>query len=126
MSQSRDATTHTSIEFPEAVHSRLREISREPETVAATIDRALDALEREDALPASVRDELNRDEAERTFAREGITNYRVQNGTHARVAEHNRDGETLAATVDRALDALERNDDLPDAVAAAVSDAPEA
>jgi hypothetical protein len=36
--------------------------------------------------------------------------------THARLKRHCREGETLSGCVDRALDALEREDELPDAV----------
>jgi hypothetical protein len=45
------------------------------------------------------------------------TSTRLNNPTHQRVKEHNRESETLSATIDRALDALEREGDLPDAVA---------
>jgi len=44
------------------------------------------------------------------------TSTRLNNPTHARLKEHNRESETLSATIDRALDALEREDRLPDAV----------
>ena len=50
------------------------------------------------------------------------TNFRVPNETHGRIKDHNRDSETLAATIDRALDALEREQALPDAVEAALAD----
>lgn len=45
------------------------------------------------------------------------TNVRLNDATHARLSEHCRDGETLSGCVDRALDALEREGRLPDAVA---------
>jgi len=38
--------------------------------------------------------------------------------TKARLDAHNRDSETLGGTIDRALDALEREGELPDAVRA--------
>ena len=44
------------------------------------------------------------------------TNVRVHNPTHERLSSHNRDSETLAGTIDRALDALEREECLPQAV----------
>jgi hypothetical protein len=44
------------------------------------------------------------------------TNVRLADGTHDRLKDHCREGETLSAAVDRALDALEREDALPDAV----------
>ena len=50
------------------------------------------------------------------------TNFRVPNETHGRIKDHNRDSETLAATIDRALDALEREATLPDAVKEAMGD----
>jgi hypothetical protein len=48
---------------------------------------------------------------------ESHTNVRIHNPTHQRLKDHNRESETLAGTIDRALDALEREGDLPDAVA---------
>ena len=45
------------------------------------------------------------------------TNVRLVAPTHSRLKDHNREGETLSGTVGRALDALEREADLPDAVA---------
>lgn len=44
------------------------------------------------------------------------TSTRINNPTHGRIKEHNRESETLSATIDRALDALEREEQLPDAV----------
>jgi hypothetical protein len=48
--------------------------------------------------------------------RRPATNVRLVNPTHARLKAHTREGETLSGTVDRALDALERESELPDAV----------
>jgi len=50
------------------------------------------------------------------------TNTRINNPTHDRLKEHNRDSETLSATIDRALDALERETNLPDAVSEVLQD----
>lgn len=47
---------------------------------------------------------------------------RIADDTHARIHEHNRDGETLSGTIGRALDALEREDRLPDAVEEVLQD----
>lgn len=44
------------------------------------------------------------------------TNTRINQPTHERIKDHNRDSETLSATIDRAMDALEREDKLPEAV----------
>lgn len=50
------------------------------------------------------------------------TNFRIPNATHERVKAHQRDSETLGATIDRALDALEREAEYPEAVREAVKD----
>jgi hypothetical protein len=50
------------------------------------------------------------------------TNVRVHNPTHERLSQHNRESETLAGTIDRALDALEREQELPDAIREALHD----
>lgn len=44
------------------------------------------------------------------------TMVRLRNPTHGRLSEHSREGETLSGTVGRALDALERDQELPEAV----------
>ena len=50
----RDADTHTNFRVPNETHARIKDPNRASETLAATIDRALDALEREQALPDAV------------------------------------------------------------------------
>jgi hypothetical protein len=55
--------------------------------------------------------------------RRANTATRINDPTHARIKEHNRDSETLSATIDRALDALEREDALPACVEACIHDA---
>lgn len=54
--------------------------------------------------------------------RREATNVRLVDPVHARLKEHNREGETLSGTVGRALDALDREADLPDAVTAAMGE----
>jgi len=44
------------------------------------------------------------------------TSTRLRDETHSRVKAHCRDGETLSGCIGRALDALEREEQLPDAV----------
>jgi hypothetical protein len=44
------------------------------------------------------------------------TTVRLVDPTHDRLKDHNREGETLSGTVGRALDALEREAELPEAV----------
>lgn len=41
---------------------------------------------------------------------------------HSRVKEHARDGERLTDVIERALDALDREEDLPDAVTEVLRD----
>ncbi|AGC34595.1 hypothetical protein HSTV1_51 [Haloarcula sinaiiensis tailed virus 1] len=55
--------------------------------------------------------------------RRANTATRINDPTHSRIKEHNRDSETLSATIDRALDALEREDALPECVEACIHDA---
>jgi hypothetical protein len=51
-----------------------------------------------------------------------MTTVRLRGQTHERLKAHCRDGETLTGVVARALDALEREQELPDAVADALGD----
>jgi hypothetical protein len=48
--------------------------------------------------------------------RPDVVNVRLDEATHERLSDHCRERESLSATVDRALDALERERELPDAV----------
>jgi len=48
--------------------------------------------------------------------RPGHVQFRLHKPAHNRLTFHNRDSETLAGTIERALDALEREQELPDAV----------
>jgi len=48
---------------------------------------------------------------------------RLTESTHARLKTHLRDGETLSGGIDRALDALEREAELPTAVTEALRNA---
>jgi transposase len=57
---------------------------------------------------------------------ESNVNVQLDGATHARVTEHTRPGDTLSATIDRALDALEREAALPDAVTAALREGSDA
>lgn len=52
--ESRTAKTHTMVRLRNPTHSRLSNHSREGETLSGTVGRALDALEREQALPEAV------------------------------------------------------------------------
>jgi len=54
--------------------------------------------------------------------REQKVNMRLAESTHARLQNHQRHGETLSGAVDRALDALEREAALPDAVSEVLRD----
>lgn len=56
MSESRNTTK--SVKLTESTHTRLSEHCREGETLSGAIDRALDALEREEALPEAVTEAL--------------------------------------------------------------------
>lgn len=113
----RKADSHTTVEFSKATHARLTAAQRDSESIAATIDRALDAYEREQALPERVQWEMdNRVGIERPDA-EGTTNFRLWNSTHERLRDCEAGG-TFDATIAAALDALERETALPDAVAA--------
>ena len=60
--------------------------------------------------------------ADKEEYRRDATNVRLVDPVHGRLKEHNREGETLSGTVGRALDALEREGDLPDAVTAAMGE----
>lgn len=51
------------------------------------------------------------------------TTTRIVDPTHDRLKAHNREGETLSGTIGRALDALEREQALPDVVSEALDDA---
>jgi hypothetical protein len=117
----RKADTHTTVEFSKATHDRLTAAQRESESVAATIDRALDALEREQAMPAAVRDRLHGVVVPGSDAA-GRTNFRIWNTTHARLKGHTDGGDTLDDTISRALDALARGEHLPDVVAEVCGD----
>jgi len=112
----RQADSHTTVEFSKATHARLTAAQRDSESIAATIDRALDAYEREQALPERVRQEMDtRVGIERPDA-EGVTNFRIWNATHARMRDCDA-GATFDETIATALDALARADALPEAVA---------
>ncbi len=50
------------------------------------------------------------------------TSTRINKPTHNRIKDHNRESETLSATIDRAIDALEREERLPDAVSEVLRD----
>jgi len=52
--------------------------------------------------------------------RTATNNVRLTDRCHDRVSEQCRDGERLSDTIERALDALEREDQLPDAVTEAL------
>jgi hypothetical protein len=43
-------------------------------------------------------------------------NLKLVPAAHSRLKDHLRDGETMSGVIGRALDALEREDELPDAV----------
>lgn len=58
----RSAETHTSVRIHNPTHERIKAHNRESETLAGTIDRALDALEREAALPDAVAEVLREEE----------------------------------------------------------------
>jgi hypothetical protein len=58
----RDASTHTQFRIRNETHSRITTHQREAETLGATVERALDALEREQDLPAAVRQALRADD----------------------------------------------------------------
>lgn len=116
----RGADSHTTIGLPGATHDRLREHQRDSETLAATVDRALDALAREAALPDAVVARLPaRDSSPDTPIE---TNFRFPNATVRRLDGHKREGETWAGAIERALDALERGEHLAEAVTAAVEE----
>lgn len=57
-----------------------------------------------------------------TDERREYVNFRLPVSTHGRLSAHNRDSEYLPATIDRALDALEREQELPAAVREAMRD----
>ena len=112
----RQADSHTTVEFSKATHARLTAAQRDSESIAATIDRALDAYDREQAMPTAVQTEL-RARADMTVpAAEGTTNFRIWNDTHQRMRECDA-GDTFDATIAAALNALERAEHLPVAVA---------
>lgn len=49
---------HTTVRLTDPTHDRLKAHNREGETLSGTVGRALDALAREQELPAAVRDAL--------------------------------------------------------------------
>lgn len=57
-----------------------------------------------------------------TTQRRAATNVRLVDPTHQRLKAHNREGETLSGTVGRALDALEREQALPEEISRALRD----
>jgi hypothetical protein len=50
-------------------------------------------------------------------------NLRVTEAVHGRLKAHTREGETLSGTINRALDALDREAELPRVVTEALADA---
>jgi len=112
----RQADSHTTVEFSKATHARLTAAQRDSESIAATIDRALDAYDREQAMPEGVRQHLHAGWECPNPDAEGTTNFRLWNATHARLRDCDA-GDTFDATIAAALDALERAEALPDAVA---------
>jgi len=106
-----------------STHERLTGATREGETLSGTANRALDALAREQALPAPVRETLReRGECNNNDATGDAVNVKFVVPTHERLTAHNSDGEYLSATLARALDALARVEHLPAVVAAVCDD----
>jgi hypothetical protein len=116
----RGTDSHHTIGLPGPTHDRIRGHQRDSETLAATVDRALDALDREAALPDAVVARLP--DRDSTAATPIESNFRFPNATTDRLAAHKREGETWAGAIERALDALERADALAEAVTDAVEE----
>ena len=57
-----------------------------------------------------------------TESRDTTKQVRLTESTHSRLKAHLRDGETLSGGIDRALDALEREAELPAVVTEALRD----
>jgi len=117
----RKADSHTNVEFSQATHQRLTRCQRDSESVAAVIDRALDAYEREQAMPDAVRADLKAQWEPDWDAPEGSTTFRLWNSTHERLRDCDA-GDTFDETIAAAVAALERAPALPDAVAEVCDD----